>query len=119
MNQVAWYGTVLRIGVSAFAFALWSCNGSDSLQIKTLSNRADLISGSDAFIEIVLPQGTSASGLKVDVVGRTSAMRLPARRWEALGRRPDLETPLRILDKPVKTIFTAGQTVGGSHVCDK
>jgi len=118
MNQVAWYGTVLRIGVSARAFALRSCNGSDSLQIKTLSNRADLISGGDAFIEIVLPQGTSASGMST-FVGATSAMRLPARRWEALGRRPDLETPLRILDKPVKTIFTAGQTVGGSHVCDK
>jgi hypothetical protein len=29
MNQVAWYRMVLRIGLSALAFALWSCNSSD------------------------------------------------------------------------------------------
>jgi hypothetical protein len=70
MNRFFWRGTVQQIGVAALAFALWSCHGSDSLTIKTLSNRADLVSGGDAFIEIVLPQGTSASGLKVDVGGR-------------------------------------------------
>lgn len=37
------------------------------LQIKTLSNRADMISGGDALVEIVLPPGASAGTLHVTV----------------------------------------------------
>jgi len=40
------------------------------LEIKTMSNRADLISGGDAMIQVVLPPGVEASSLKVDVDGR-------------------------------------------------
>ncbi len=40
------------------------------LEIKTLSNRADLISGGDALVEVVLPAAATASTLKVDVDGR-------------------------------------------------
>ena len=42
---------------------------SDSTVIKVLSNRADLVSGGDALVEIVPPMA-AASGLKVDVDGR-------------------------------------------------
>ena len=41
----------------------------DDLQLKTLSNRADLISSGDAYLEVVLPANASASDLKVDVNG--------------------------------------------------
>jgi hypothetical protein len=40
------------------------------LEIKVLSNRADLVSGGDALVEVVLPQAAAADGLRVDVDGR-------------------------------------------------
>jgi hypothetical protein len=40
------------------------------LDIQVLSNRADLISGGDALVEIVLPPGFGASGLHVEVGNR-------------------------------------------------
>lgn len=64
---------------AAIAAALAAGCGGDSdpppppstpLEIRTLSNRADLISGGDALIEILLPAGASATGLRVDVDGR-------------------------------------------------
>jgi hypothetical protein len=41
-----------------------------AVEIRTLSNRADLISGGDALVEIALPEGGSLEGLKVEVDGR-------------------------------------------------
>ena len=41
-----------------------------AMRINVLSNRADLISGGDALVEIVLPQGAKADSLAVDVGGR-------------------------------------------------
>ena len=38
--------------------------------IKTLSNRADMVSGGDALVEIVLPFGVATEALRVDVGGR-------------------------------------------------
>src|SRR5450759_1333457 len=43
---------------------------SDPVQIRTLSNRADLVSGGNAYVEIVLPEPARAGGLNVDVGGR-------------------------------------------------
>ncbi len=40
------------------------------LRIKTLSNRADLISGGDAYVEIVLPKRQSATALRVQLNGQ-------------------------------------------------
>src|SRR5947209_5338881 len=37
------------------------------IQIKVLSNRADLVSGGDALVEMVLPAGLTAAGLQVGV----------------------------------------------------
>lgn len=44
--------------------------GSDALQIKVLSNRADLVSGGDALVEIIPPTGAKADGVSVQVAGR-------------------------------------------------
>src|SRR5206468_4334889 len=40
------------------------------IRIKTLSNRADLISGGDALVEIVLSKAKLASSLRVQLNGR-------------------------------------------------
>src|SRR5688572_31830622 len=40
------------------------------LDIKVLSNRADLISGGEALVEIVLPAGVLSANVRVDVGGR-------------------------------------------------
>jgi hypothetical protein len=40
------------------------------LEIEVLSNRADLVSGGDALVEVVLPQAAAANDLRVDVDGR-------------------------------------------------
>ena len=41
----------------------------DAVQVRTLSSRADLVSGGDAFVEIVLPAGTDVTAVVVDVDG--------------------------------------------------
>ena len=58
------------------AASLVACGGNDdpppapaAAQITTLSNRADLVSGGDVLVELVLPT-VSTDGLKVDVDGR-------------------------------------------------
>jgi hypothetical protein len=43
---------------------------SGGLEIKVLSNRADLVSGGDALVEIVMPKAATPDGLRVDVDGR-------------------------------------------------
>ncbi|MEP7067752.1 MAG: DUF6351 family protein [Usitatibacter sp.] len=45
-------------------------NDSGAIQIKTLSNRADLVSGGNAYVEIVMPEGKAIAGLSVTVGGR-------------------------------------------------
>jgi hypothetical protein len=47
-----------------------SASASETVRIKVLSNRADLISGGDAYVEIVLPTGAAADGLNLSVDGR-------------------------------------------------
>src|SRR5690349_2225722 len=63
------------------ALLLGACGGGDddssqaaaaitgNVSIKTLSNRPDMISDGDAYVEIVLPSGATFSDLKVDVDG--------------------------------------------------
>ncbi|MFY9588621.1 MAG: hypothetical protein WAT66_14350, partial [Actinomycetota bacterium] len=41
-----------------------TASSGDTLAIRVLSNRADLISDGDAYVEIVLPGGASAIGLR-------------------------------------------------------
>jgi hypothetical protein len=76
------YGRSIASLVTCLAIAgIAACGGGDgtapaagptitgSVSIKTLSNRPDMISDGDAYIEIVLPSGATASDLKVDVDG--------------------------------------------------
>ena len=67
-RQWAW------LGASGVVLALAACGGGDdepaAVQIRTLSNRADLISGGNALVEIVPPNGVSATGLSVKVGAR-------------------------------------------------
>jgi hypothetical protein len=57
------------LGVPAFSSFDRLDNG-DSVQVRTLSGRADLVSGGDAFLEIVVPARTDLSAVKVTVGGR-------------------------------------------------
>ena len=80
LPMVGWRGAgfefrqLALIGVSGALLALTACGGGDdepaALQIRTLSNRADLISGGNALVEIVPPNGVSATGLSVKVGAR-------------------------------------------------
>ena len=64
----------LRWGVVLCSAAiLASCAGSPGgggsgagLEIQVLSNRADLVSGGDALVEVVLPKAAASEGLRVD-----------------------------------------------------
>jgi hypothetical protein len=62
------------LGTGSALLALTACNSSHSAQnpveIRTLSTRADLVSGGDALVEIVPPPGADASYLAVQVGGR-------------------------------------------------
>jgi len=42
----------------------------DPVQVRTLSSRPDLVSGGDAFVEVVVPRGTDLSKVKVTVGSR-------------------------------------------------
>lgn len=63
--------TMLALAAAAL---VGGCDGGNydpypALEIKTLSNRADLISDGDALVQIVLPAGSGPAGLKVDING--------------------------------------------------
>jgi hypothetical protein len=66
---------VLPLIIGAATVMLAACGGGGgaaepaSVQIRTLSNRADLISDGDALVELVWPAGKSRSGLRADLDG--------------------------------------------------
>lgn len=71
--QLARWGVL--IGVAGWLAACAGGPGAGSgtgtgLEIKVLSNRADLISGGDALVEVVLPKAATPESLRVDVDGR-------------------------------------------------
>ena len=80
LSRPATPGASLLLALYAAIAVLVGCGDMDSapppappgplLEIKALSNRADLISGGDALMQIVLPAVASAASLKVDVDGR-------------------------------------------------
>jgi hypothetical protein len=63
------------LGAVAFSSLLAACGGDDfsipgGTTVTTLSNRADLVTGGDALVEVKLPAGvTTSSSLKVDLDG--------------------------------------------------
>src|SRR5258708_23268906 len=78
------------LAIAIQACALAACHGggdsnSGQIQIKTLSNRADLISGGNAYVEIVLPEGKAIAGLTVSAGGRDAT--------SSFAVRPNRPTP--------------------------
>src|SRR5438132_11854841 len=70
MNRIAMLLAVVAIVMAAVADAPAPARAEDRFDITVLSNRADLISGGDALIEIVLPAGVDPARVPVDVDGR-------------------------------------------------
>ncbi|HTE41084.1 MAG TPA: DUF6351 family protein [Steroidobacteraceae bacterium] len=58
---------------SALAMLCLSLSASAAVKINVLSSRADLVSGGDALVEVVVPAGTKANELKLDLNGATVA----------------------------------------------
>ena len=81
-------------------FPLLSCGESPQspVVIKTLSNRADLISGGDALVELVPPNDALRTGLKVDVDGRDVSSAFAER---ADGRITGLITGMKVGDNVI------------------
>src|SRR5262245_7128598 len=52
-----------------FTASAWADQGGSNLEIVTLSNRADLISGGDALVEVRVPRDVSLSRVKVKLNG--------------------------------------------------
>src|SRR4051812_38745940 len=80
---------------------LAACGGDDgppTVTIKTVSTRADMVSGGDALVEIALPANTSAAGLKVDVDGTDVSQAFAVR---ADGRITGVVTGLKAGDNTV------------------
>ena len=72
--------------------------GSSELQIRVLSNRADLVSGGDALVEVILPEGKSATELKADINGRDVSKQLELRgNGRTMGLITDLAEGLNTL----------------------
>lgn len=76
------FGSGMKILAGCLALTLAACGGSGSsgggqvdaptgtVTITTISNRPDLISGGDALVQLILPSGASADGLRVEIGGR-------------------------------------------------
>jgi Tannase-like family of unknown function (DUF6351) len=72
-TRLAAAAAVVLAGVSASgqtALASSDRGGSHGFRIRVLSNRADLISGGDALVQVVLPRHTNASSVTIFVGGR-------------------------------------------------
>ncbi len=86
------------------ASALTACGSGDSgsafapIEIRTLNARADLVSGGDALVQLVLPAGAPTTGLKVDVDGVDVSSAFALR---ADGRITGLVTGLKVGDNVV------------------
>lgn len=81
--------------------------GPDALQIKVLSNRADLVSGGDALVEIVPPAGAKAEGLSVQVAGKDESTQFGK---SADGRMLGLVTDLAEGDNVITARLPGGAT---------
>src|SRR5258706_6344362 len=81
-RQARWIAALVvgLAAVSGLTPAARAAKVTVTLQIKVLSNRADLISGGDALVEVVLPPRTDPQAVRLDVDGRdvTAAFALRA-----------------------------------------
>lgn len=100
--------TGLMVVVAGLGLAPAPAASRPTLEIKTLSNRADLISGGDALVEIEAP---STAGLRVDVNGRDITSAFKPRRAMG-GRIVGLVTGLR----NGRNVLTARVAGGGARL---
>ena len=70
MKRSALLPAIVALVIAAVADAPRLARAANGFDIKVLSNRADLISGGDALVEIVLPDGVDPASVRVDVDGR-------------------------------------------------
>ncbi|MEU6230616.1 DUF6351 family protein [Streptomyces sp. NPDC047042] len=97
--------TVLVVALALTLTAIAHADSGGSIQIRVLSNRADLVSGGDALVEVVLPSGATPQNVRVDVDGRdvTSAFAL-----RPDGRFLGMVTGLRVGENKVTAQGQAG-----------
>src|SRR5438552_17662614 len=70
MKRSALLPAIVALVIAAVADAPRLARAANGFDIKVLSNRADVISGGDALVEIVLPAGVDPASVRVDVDGR-------------------------------------------------
>jgi hypothetical protein len=70
MQLARWGVLICLVGALAACAGGPGAGPATGLEIKVLSNRADLVSGGDALVEVVLPRSAASAGLHVDVDGR-------------------------------------------------
>ena len=70
MGRNTWRALVALVVAVAGMLPAVPAVGAGDVEIFVLSNRADLVSGGDALVEVVTPSGADASELRVDVDGR-------------------------------------------------
>lgn len=61
---------VILFATAAFGLTPIGAEANDDLRIKVLSNRADLISGGNALVEVVIPIGVNPEAVRVTVNGQ-------------------------------------------------
>lgn len=81
----------------------------EGMQVKVLSGRADLVSGGDALVEIVLPGNTDPAKIRVDVAGRNLTSAFAVR---SDGRFLGLVTGLAVGEN----VLTARGPAGGARL---
>jgi len=111
--------TAVVLGVACGVAGAKPDNDGRDLEIRTLSNGADLISGGDALVEIVLPLGTDASNVRVELNQRDITYQFATR---ANGRFLGLVNQLkpgknkltaRVEGKPVEKLTITNYPIGG------
>src|SRR3954447_14691182 len=109
---------ILALGLAPIASSLTASSAASSLAIRTLSNRADLISGGDALTQVVLPAGVTPSGVHVQLNGvdvtRSFAMR-PNHQFEGLltGLRVGANTVLASTGVQTAKLTITNHPIGG------
>ncbi|CAN5839696.1 DUF6351 family protein [soil metagenome] len=78
---------------------------SDVVVVETLSGRADLVTGGDALVEVTLPAGAGAAGVRIDVGGRDVTAAFSERDGALLG----LVTGMDIGDNVVTATLPDGR----------
>lgn len=80
--------------------------GATPTAVKTLSNRADMISDGNAYVEVVLPPAASASGIRVELNGSDVTSSFAIR---ANGRMLGVVSGLQAGENTVSAIGTSGR----------